>query len=113
MTYINRIPSDVWRIIAKKLSKRDLLSLQLANTRLMLKFERTGDIWWGKHLPDYQERWQEYYNNVPKSNRDKAVDKQLMEMDPNVKQLASNICSCDLWEADDILTVLRKASIKP
>lgn len=79
---ICRLPADVWRLIARSLTKRDLVALQLTNRKLMNQLEDIGDIWWGKHLDEYQQRWNEYYNGVPKSNRDQQVENILLKMYP-------------------------------
>ena len=72
---IYKLTPDVWRIIAKWLSKSDLIALQLTNTKMMKFLDKISDIWWGKHLLEYQQRWEEYYNRrnkillkIPKEN---------------------------------------------
>jgi hypothetical protein len=84
---IYKLPPDIWRIIAKWLSKSDLIALQLTNTKMMKFLDKISDIWWGKHLLEYQQRWDEYYNR-----RDKILEEQLIRVPKeNTKNIIRNI----------------------
>jgi len=56
MSLLNLLP-DIWRIIGQWLSKRDLIALQLTSTSLLKQLDKINDIWWGKHLEYYYQRW--------------------------------------------------------
>jgi hypothetical protein len=115
---ITDLPSDIWRIIAKSLSKRDLLTLELSSNLLMLTLEKIPDIWWGKHLQEYQLRWNEYYNNnKSKTSRDKNLENFLLKLNPNPRIIRK--CNNTFFRDSntdskrEILRVLANNSVKP
>jgi hypothetical protein len=50
---------DVWRIIGKYLTKQDLLNIQNADKRLSMLLDRVPEVWYDKHLPHYQQHFNE------------------------------------------------------
>jgi len=71
---LDDLPIDVWRLMSIYLTKSDLIALQFVNKKL-LKLLDTPDIWWGKHNSDYQKHWNTFYNDIPKTKRDRKLEK--------------------------------------
>ena len=72
---LDDLPIDVWRLISIYLTKSDLIALQFVNQKLLKLLDTTPDIWWGKHNSDYQKHWNAFYNDIPKTKRDRKLEK--------------------------------------
>ncbi len=105
-----KISLDVWRIVCQYLDKRDLQCLQLTDNRFITILKKIPDVWWGKHNKEYFQRWNEYYNKLPKTNRDECLEKTLLQKNPNKKLTRG----CSHWEdvnANIKRTLFEKAGI--
>ena len=100
---LDKLPGDIWRVISKYLTKRDLLTLQFVNHRLFTRLDTLADIWWGKHNSDYQKHWNEYYNNVPKTSRDRKLER--MSREYNWRIIKDCQRECKHWYGPGVSTV--------
>ncbi len=109
MKRITDLPPDLWRMISRKLTKRDLISLMISNKKLLVMLDHIPDIWWGKHNPDYQIAWNEKFNGVALSDRDTKLALELEEQNPHLlgNQYVKSKIIVDLLFAKSGLTLKR------
>ena len=91
---LDNLPSDIWKVIAIYLVKSDLIALQFVNPWLLKRLDTIPDIWWGKHDSYYQKHWNEYYNNAPKTSRDRKLEKLSREYNKSIIKECQRKCKC-------------------
>lgn len=68
---------DIWKIICRDLTKHDMIALQLYNNKISRILSNIPEIWWGKHNITYCKIFNEKFNNISLSDRDKNLKEKL------------------------------------